>query len=310
MTWDHLSPTPLNCILRAAASARHDLGTVASPFVCPPSVSRANGHPPFIVILGHQGCRSVDKLCDAYIHLLHVKNRFRILNRFLIEGEAFDGHRLSGFRNAVLLPGASLGRRPSRKIPESPNGWQWKSPRTQCLTVVGDKMVLFSRSFIRKRVISLATTASVTATSFALAQDPMRAYHVRGAIPIQYVADRPGYASEQSFLSENAAAMNKMMADMTIKPTGDVDRDFVAMMVPHHQGAVDMANAELKYGHNEQLRRLAQQIVAMQQQEIKVMQDAVSDGSSTAQPRAKFSAQSIPTDGAVAHGGMQMKMSQ
>jgi uncharacterized protein (DUF305 family) len=98
-------------------------------------------------------------------------------------------------------------------------------------------MNLFSRSFIRKRVISLVTTASIAATSLALAQNPMRAYHVRGAIPIQYVADRTDYSAEQPFLSENDAAMNKMMADMTVKPTGDVDRDFVAMMVPHHQGA-------------------------------------------------------------------------
>jgi len=138
-------------------------------------------------------------------------------------------------------------------------------------------MVLFSRAFIRKRVISLATTASVAATSFALAQDPMRAYHVRGAMPIQYVADRPDYSSEQPFLSENDAAMNKMMADMTIKPTGDIDSDFVAMMVPHHQGAIDMAKAELKYGHNEQLRQLAQQMVATQQREIAVMRLALGD---------------------------------
>jgi hypothetical protein len=138
-------------------------------------------------------------------------------------------------------------------------------------------MVLFSRAFIRKRVIALATTASVAATAFALAEDPMRAYHVRGAMPIQYVADRPGYSSEQPFLSENDAAMNKMMADMTIKPTGDVDRDFVAMMVPHHQGAIDMAKAELKYGHNEQLRRLAQEIVVTQQQEIPAMRLAIGD---------------------------------
>src|SRR6202022_572023 len=138
-------------------------------------------------------------------------------------------------------------------------------------------MVLFSRSFIRKRVISLATTASVAATSFALAQDPARSYHVRGAMPIQYVADRPAASTERPFLSENDAAMNKMMADMTIKPTGDVDRDFVAMMVPHHQGAIDMAKAELKYGHNEQLRRIAQEIVVTQQQEISVMQLAVGE---------------------------------
>ena len=169
-------------------------------------------------------------------------------------------------------------------------------------------MVLFSRAFIRKRVISLATTASVAATSFALAQDPTRTHHVRGAV--QYAADRQEHLEEQPFLSENATAMHKMMADMIIKPTGDIDRDFVEMMVPHHQGAVDMAKAELKYGHNEQLRRLAQQIVATQQHEIEVMRNAVSDGQSSAaqspeQPRAVVP-QSGPVDGSVAHGGMKM----
>jgi hypothetical protein len=138
-------------------------------------------------------------------------------------------------------------------------------------------MNLFSNSFIRRRLISLTTTALVAATSFALAQDPTRAFHVRGAMPIQYVADRPDFAAEQPFLAENDVAMNKMMADMTIKPTGDIDRDFVAMMVPHHQGAVDMAKAELKYGHNEQLRRLAQEIVVTQGQEITVMRLAVGE---------------------------------
>jgi hypothetical protein len=139
------------------------------------------------------------------------------------------------------------------------------------------KMVLFSRSFVRKRAISIATTALVAATSFALAEDSTRAYHVRGTKPIQYVADRPDFSIEQSFLSENDAAMNKMMADMTIKPTGDVDRDFVAMMVPHHQGAIDMARAELKYGRNEQLRRMSQEIIVTQQQEIAAMRLAVGD---------------------------------
>jgi uncharacterized protein (DUF305 family) len=179
-------------------------------------------------------------------------------------------------------------------------------------------MVLFSRSFLRKRLISLATTASVAASSFALAQDPTGAQgvdHIRGTTPIQSVADRSNGSEEQAFLSENEAAMKKMMADMTIRPTGDVDRDFVAMMVPHHQGAVDMANAELNYGHNEQLRRLAREIVANQQQEIAVMRNAVSDGQLSAshslqQPRAEFSTQSAPTGGSVVDGGMKMNMSQ
>jgi hypothetical protein len=79
-------------------------------------------------------------------------------------------------------------------------------------------MVLFSRSFVRKRVISLATTVAVSATSFAFAKDPPKMGRVRGAMPIQTAADRPDHSEEQPFLSENAAAMNKMMADMAVKP--------------------------------------------------------------------------------------------
>ncbi|MFM0207227.1 DUF305 domain-containing protein [Paraburkholderia sediminicola] len=82
-------------------------------------------------------------------------------------------------------------------------------------------------------------------------------------------------AEEAPFLSENDKAMTKMMDDMSIKPSGDVDEDFVAMMAPHHQGAIDMAQAELRYGHNERLRRIAQEIVVEQQQEIIAMRLAL-----------------------------------
>jgi hypothetical protein len=142
------------------------------------------------------------------------------------------------------------------------------------------KMALFSRSFVRKRVISMATTASVAATSFALAQDPTKTHHLRnlrGAMPIQYVANGQDRSAEQPFLSESVAAMNKMMADMAIKPTSDIDRDFAELMVPHHWGAVEMAQAERKCGYNERLRRLAQEIVATQPQEITVMRLALGD---------------------------------
>ncbi|HVM78495.1 MAG TPA: DUF305 domain-containing protein [Stellaceae bacterium] len=80
---------------------------------------------------------------------------------------------------------------------------------------------------------------------------------------------------ETPFLRENDGAMEKMMAGMTIKPTGNIDLDFVAMMAPHHQGAIDMAQAYLRYGHNEQLKRLAQEIIVTQQQEIAAMRLAV-----------------------------------
>ena len=65
--------------------------------------------------------------------------------------------------------------------------------------------------------------------------------------------------------------MTKMMIDMGIRPSGDVDTDFVGMMVPHHQGAIEMAQAELRYGRNEPLRRMAQEIIVTQLQEITAM---------------------------------------
>jgi uncharacterized protein (DUF305 family) len=52
--------------------------------------------------------------------------------------------------------------------------------------------------------------------------------------------------AEAPFLAENDQAMSKMMDGMTVSPTGDVDGDFAAMMIPHHQGAIDMAEAELR----------------------------------------------------------------
>ena len=64
--------------------------------------------------------------------------------------------------------------------------------------------------------------------------------------------------AEAPYLAENVSAMTKMMIDMGIRPSGDVDADFVAMMVPHHQGAIEMAQAELRYGRNQPLRRMAQ----------------------------------------------------
>ena len=62
---------------------------------------------------------------------------------------------------------------------------------------------------------------------------------------------------------------------MTVKPSGNVDADFTAMMIPHHQGAVEMAKAELHYGHNKKLRRIARNIIAGQTQQIGMMKAAL-----------------------------------
>jgi uncharacterized protein (DUF305 family) len=67
--------------------------------------------------------------------------------------------------------------------------------------------------------------------------------------------------------------MHVMHGDMHNAPrTRNPDRDFVTMMMPHHQGAIDMAKALLLSGNDEQLKRLAQEIIADQQNEVQLMQ--------------------------------------
>lgn len=66
-------------------------------------------------------------------------------------------------------------------------------------------------------------------------------------------------------------AMRRMDEGMAVQHSGDPDRDFAAMMIPHHQGAIDMAKAQLQFGRDPVLRRLAQGIIVEQQQEIEVM---------------------------------------
>jgi uncharacterized protein (DUF305 family) len=78
--------------------------------------------------------------------------------------------------------------------------------------------------------------------------------------------------SATDFIKLMHRSMGNMQKNMELVPmTGDPDRDFAAMMIPHHQGAIDMAKAELLYGQDRMLRRLAQQIIADQQAEIELM---------------------------------------
>jgi uncharacterized protein (DUF305 family) len=128
----------------------------------------------------------------------------------------------------------------------------------------------FSRSvaIFAVTILSAALLAACSEKSQSLADyiTAICAAHFRGASQ-----------AEMPFLTDNISAMSKMMVDMGITPSGDVDHDFVGMMVPHHQGAIDMAQAELRYGHNEQLRRMAQEIIVTQQQEIAAMRLAVGE---------------------------------
>lgn len=88
-------------------------------------------------------------------------------------------------------------------------------------------------------------------------------------------ASAPMNVALDGFHAQCDKAMDAMMKGMSVSTKGNVDTDFSQMMIPHHQGAIDMAVAELRYGRNEQLRRIAQEIIVDQRQEIDAMRIAV-----------------------------------
>ena len=95
--------------------------------------------------------------------------------------------------------------------------------------------------------------------------------------------------SEPTFYSEMTKVNAHMHEGMKIEPTDDIDRDFMRMMIPHHQGAIDMALLQLKYGHDEKLKRLAQSIIVEQGQEIAYMRTLLNtpSGPTTVRPTAE-----------------------
>ena len=147
-------------------------------------------------------------------------------------------------------------------------------------------MAIFSRAFVRRRIISLAASLSVSATSFALAQDPAEVHHLRTP-----VNDR----RERQFLFAKDVAVSDMAQASLTHPSGDVDRDFVGMMAARDQATMELARAELLYGHNDAIRRLAQNIVAQQQHLMSEMKRAIGDTSVEAAPARSAAASIAPS---------------
>ncbi|PWC30634.1 CopM family metallochaperone [Teichococcus aestuarii] len=103
-------------------------------------------------------------------------------------------------------------------------------------------------------------------TAPALAQHAHQ--HGAAAAPAPAPADSPATAALK-------AANAKMHKDMDIPYSGDPDKDFARAMIPHHQGAIDMARVQLQYGKDPVLRRLAEEIIQEQGREIALLRTMV-----------------------------------
>ena len=80
---------------------------------------------------------------------------------------------------------------------------------------------------------------------------------------------RPAATRFMQAMNGDMQRMDRQMANAPMN--GNVDHDFASMMIPHHQGAIDMAKTELLYGKDPVVRRLAQEILVDQQSEIDAM---------------------------------------
>lgn len=114
------------------------------------------------------------------------------------------------------------------------------------------------------KISTLVLAAIIAVTPFAAkAEDAMKMPADHKSMSHEDMMSKMG-PSDKAFME----CHEKMMKDMAMKPTGDADKDFVAMMIPHHQGAIDMAEVELKYGKDPAIRKMAEDIIKAQKAEI------------------------------------------
>lgn len=116
-----------------------------------------------------------------------------------------------------------------------------------------------------RNILVAASLATALSASVLVAQDnTMHQGHDMSAMSHGMMDEGP---SSKAFAEANA----KMHKDMAVPLTGNADVDFVQGMIPHHQGAIDMAKIVLEHGKDPEIRKLAEEVIAAQEGEIAMM---------------------------------------